>query len=160
MGVVVREAIEADMPRVLELIKELAVYEKQPDAVRITLQTLVSEGFGEQPLFTCFVSQWDGVIVGMALCYFRFSTWSGRTVHLEDLIVSESKRGLGIGMALYTRVLEYANSFGVKRVEWVVLSWNTPAIQFYEKTGAKLLKEWYLVQFDEEGLSHFLKPRS
>lgn len=160
MGVVVREAIEADMPRVLELIKELAVYEKQPDAVRITLQTLVSEGFGEQPLFTCFVSQWDGVIVGMALCYFRFSTWSGRTVHLEDLIVSESKRGLGIGMALYTRVLEYANSFGVKRVEWVVLSWNPPAIQFYEKTGAKLLKEWYLVQFDEEGLSHFLKPRS
>ena len=160
MGVVVRKASALDMPQVLELIKELAIYEKEPDAVRITSETLVSEGFGEQPLFTCFVSEWDGVIVGMALCYFRFSTWTGRTVHLEDLIVNESKRGLGIGMALYTRVLAHANSFNVKRVEWVVLDWNTPAIQFYEKTGAKILKEWYLVQFDEEGLSHFLNPRS
>ena len=160
MSVVVRKATKEDMPEVLELIKELAVFEKYPNAVQIDVDILVAEGFGSQPLFTCFVSLIEGQIVGMALCYFRFSTWKGRSVHLEDLIVKESKRGQGVGMALYKSVMEYAASFNVKRVEWVVLDWNTPAIQFYKKTGAKILKEWYLVQFDEEGLSHFLNPRS
>jgi GNAT superfamily N-acetyltransferase len=158
MGLVVRKATKEDMPQVLELIKELAVFEKKPYAVCITSEILVAEGFGEKPLFSCFVAEWYGNIVGMALCYFRFSTWNGRTVHLEDLIVNASKRGLGIGMALYTRVMEFANDHDVKRVEWVVLDWNKPAIQFYEKTGAKILKDWYLVQFDEEGLSQFLNP--
>lgn len=160
MSVSVRPAIKEDMPKVLELIKELAVYEKEPDAVLISSETLITEGFGEKPLFRCFVATLDSEIVGMAICYFRFSTWTGKTVHLEDLIVSESHRGLGVGMDLYTAIMEYASSEGVKRVEWVVLDWNTPAIQFYEKTGAKLLKDWYLVQFDEEGLSHFLKQRT
>ena len=98
MSVVVRKATKEDMPDVLELIKELAVFEKQPNAVQINIDTLVAEGFGNQPLFTCFVSLLEGQIVGMALCYFRFSTWKGRSVHLEDLIVKESKRGQGVGM--------------------------------------------------------------
>jgi GNAT superfamily N-acetyltransferase len=148
------------MPEVLELIKELAVYEKQPNAVQIDVDTLACEGFGNQPLFTCFVSLIEEQIVGMALCYFRFSTWKGRTVHLEDLIVKESKRGQGVGMALYERVMEHAASFDVKRVEWVVLGWNTQAIKFYEKTGATILKDWYLAQFDQEGLSNFISPSS
>ncbi len=160
MSVVVRKATKEDMPDVLELIKELAVFEKQPNAVQINIDTLVAEGFGNQPLFTCFVSLLEGQIVGMALCYFRFSTWKGRSVHLEDLIVKESKRGQGVGMALYKRVMEYAASFNVKRVEWVVLGWNTPAIKFYEKTGATILKDWYLAQFDQEGLSNFISPNS
>ncbi|MDA8971020.1 GNAT family N-acetyltransferase [Flavobacteriaceae bacterium] len=160
MSVVVRKATKEDMPDVLELIKELAVFEKQPNAVQINIDTLVTEGFGNQPLFTCFVSLLEGQIVGMALCYFRFSTWKGRSVHLEDLIVKESKRGQGVGMALYKRVMEYAASFNVKRVEWVVLGWNTPAIKFYEKTGATILKDWYLAQFDQEGLSNFISPNS
>lgn len=160
MSVVVRKATKEDMPDVLELIKELAVFEKQPNAVQINIDTLVAEGFGNQPLFTCFVSLLEGQIVGMALCYFRFSTWKGRSVHLEDLIVKESKRGQGVGMALYKRVMEYAASFNVKRVEWVVLGWNTPAIKFYEKTGAIILKDWYLAQFDQEGLSNFISPNS
>ena len=160
MSVVVRKATKKDMPDVLELIKELAVFEKQPNAVQINIDTLVAEGFGNQPLFTCFVSLLEGQIVGMALCYFRFSTWKGRSVHLEDLIVKESKRGQGVGMALYKRVMEYAASFNVKRVEWVVLGWNTPAIKFYEKTGATILKDWYLAQFDQEGLSNFISPNS
>ena len=160
MSVVVRKATKEDMPDVLELIKELAVFEKQPNAVQINIDTLVAEGFGNQPLFTCFVSLLEGQIVGMALCYFRFSTWKGRSVHLEDLIVKESKRGQGVGMALYKRVMEYAASFNVKRVEWVVLDWNTPAIKFYEKTGATILKDWYLAQFDQEGLSNFISPSS
>lgn len=156
----IRKATLEDMPQVLELIKELAVFEKEPDAVRITSEILIAEGFGEQPLFTCFVAVLENDIVGMALCYFRFSTWNGRTVHLEDLIVRETHRGLGIGMKLYTQVMEFAASHKVKRVEWVVLDWNTPAIHFYEKTGAKMLKDWYLVQLDEEGLSHFLTQHS
>ena len=160
MSVVVRKATKEDMPDVLELIKELAVFEKQPNAVQINIDTLVAEGFGNQPLFTCFVSLLEGQIVGMALCYFRFSTWKGRSVHLEDLIVKESKRGQGVGMALYKSVMEYAVSFNVKRVEWVVLGWNTPAIKFYEKTGATILKDWYLAQFDQEGLSNFISPNS
>ena len=160
MSVVVRKATKEDMPDVLELIKELAVFEKQPNAVQINIDTLVAEGFGNQPLFTCFVSLLEGQIVGMALCYFRFSTWKGRSVHLEDLIVKESKRGQGVGMALYKRVMEHAASFNVKRVEWVVLGWNTPAIKFYEKTGATILKDWYLAQFDQEGLSNFISPSS
>ena len=160
MSVVVRKATKEDMPDVLELIKELAVFEKQPNAVQINIDTLVAEGFGNQPLFTCFVSLLEGQIVGMALCYFRFSTWKGRSVHLEDLIVKESKRGQGVGMALYKSVMEYAASFNVKRVEWVVLGWNPPAIKFYEKTGATILKDWYLAQFDQEGLSNFISPNS
>ena len=160
MSVVVRKATKEDMPDVLELIKELAVFEKHPNAVQIDLDTLVVEGFGKHPLFTCFVSLIEEQIVGMALCYFRFSTWKGRTVHLEDLIVKESKRGQGVGMALYERVMEHAASFDVKRVEWVVLGWNTQAIKFYEKTGATILKDWYLAQFDQEGLSNFISPIS
>jgi GNAT superfamily N-acetyltransferase len=160
MSVVVRKATKEDMPEVLELIKELAVFEKQPNAVQINVDTLVAEGFSSQPLFTCFVCLLEGQIVGMALCYFRFSTWKGRSVHLEDLIVKESKRGQGVGMALYKSVMEHAASFNVKRVEWVVLGWNTPAIKFYEKTGATILKDWYLAQFDQEGLSNFISPSS
>ena len=160
MSVVVRKATKEDMPDVLELIKELAVFEKQPNAVQIDIDTLVTEGFGSQPLFTCFVSLIEGQIVGMALCYFRFSTWKGRSVHLEDLIVKESKRGQGVGMALYKSVMEYAASFNVKRVEWVVLGWNAQAIKFYEKTGATILKDWYLAQFDQEGLSNFITTSS
>lgn len=156
MSVVVRKAKKEDMPQVLELIQELAVFEKQPNAVQVDVATLQAEGFSNHPLFTCFVSLLEGQIVGMALCYFRFSTWKGRTVHLEDLIVKESKRGQGIGMALYKKVMEHAASFNVKRVEWVVLGWNTPALQFYEKTGATILKDWYLAQLDQEGLSNFI----
>ncbi|MFT7073563.1 MAG: ribosomal protein S18 acetylase RimI-like enzyme [Patiriisocius sp.] len=153
----VRKATPEDMPSVLELIKELAVFEKEPYAVEISVNTLKEEGFGENPLFTCFVAEDATNIIGMALVYFRFSTWKGRTIHLEDLIVKESKRGLGIGKALYTEVMHFANLKGVKRVEFVVLDWNTTAVGFYKSTGATLLKDWYLVQMNEQGLRAYLK---
>ncbi len=157
MSYKVRKATLEDMPSVLELIKELAVFEKEPNAVEISVNTLIAEGFGEKPLFTCFVAEQVTEIIGMAIVYFRFSTWKGRTVHLEDLIVKESKRGLGIGKALYTEVMQFASSKNVKRVEFVVLDWNTTAVNFYESTGVTLLKDWYLVQMDEKGLQAFLK---
>ncbi len=144
------------MPQVLELIKELAVFEKEPDAVEITVADLELEGFGENPLFTCFVAELDDEIVGAALVYYRFSTWKGRTLHLEDLIVKEAKRGQGIGEALYKKVMQFAFDQGLKRVAWDVLDWNTGAIRFYERSGANVLKTWRVVHMDEKGLRNYL----
>lgn len=144
------------MPQVLGLIKELATFEREPDAVVVTVEELEKEGFGETPLFKCFVAEVEHKIVGMALVYFRFSTWKGRTIHLEDLIVNNEMRGTGIGSALYQQVLKYAKSQGVKRVEWVVLDWNEGAIKFYERSGAKILKDWRTVHMDEKGITNFL----
>ena len=157
MKLIIRNANNQDMAQVLDLIKELAVFEKEPDAVVVTVEDLQNEGFGKNPLFTCFVAELNKEIVGMALCYFRFSTWKGRTVHLEDLIVKEALRGKGIGEKLYAEVLKFAYKNKVKRVEWAVLNWNTPAIKFYERTGATVLKDWYIAQMDEQALKKYVK---
>ena len=156
MNISVRLSTPVDMPHVLRLIKELAAFEKEPDAVTITEDTLINEGFGKNPLFTCFVAEVKEGIVGMALVYDRFSTWKGRSVHLEDLVVNEKMRGTGVGKALYTKVIKYAAERNVKRLEWVVLDWNKNAIDFYEKSGAVLLKDWYLVQMDEKGIKNYM----
>ena len=156
----IRDAKKEDMPDVLELIKELAAFEKEPDAVETTVETLEKEGFGKQPLFHAFVAEVDGKIEGMALIYYRFSTWKGRTLHLEDLIVREEKRGTGLGNALYKKVIQYAKEQGVKRVEWVVLDWNQHAIDFYERSGATILKDWHTVQMDEAKMIKFVELNS
>ncbi len=156
MNYKIRKAVEEDMPQVLGLIQELADFEKEPDEVELTVEELVKEGFGSHPLFHCFVADVEGEIGGIALIYYRFSTWKGRSIHLEDLIVKKEMRGTGLGKALYTEVLKYAQEQGVKRVEWVVLDWNTHAIDFYEKSGAKLLKNWYLVQMDKQGINTYV----
>jgi GNAT superfamily N-acetyltransferase len=144
---------------VLSLIKELAVFEKEPEAVIVTVEDLQRDGFGEKPMFTCLVAEVEHEIVGMALLYFRYSTWKGKTVHLEDLIVKKSMRGKGIGAALYRKTMEFAKENKVKRVEWVVLDWNKNAVDFYEKTGATILKDWWTVQFDEQSLDEFLNGK-
>ena len=156
MEYIIRDAVAEDMSQVLDRIKELAVFENEPDAVEVTVEELISEGYGERPLFHCFVAEVESQIVGIALVYYRFSTWKGKTVHLEDLVVKESMRGTGLGMALYKRVMQYAKEKGVKRVEWNVLDWNTPAINFYEKSGAKILDGWLVVQMDQNGLNAFV----
>jgi len=156
MNNLVRESTPKDMPQVLDLIKELAVFEKSPDAVEVTVEILIEEGFGENPLFTCFVSEVNGEIVGMALIYYRFSTWKGRSIHLEDLIVKEKMRGSGIGKDLYTKVIEYAHEKKVKRVEWAVLNWNEGAIRFYERSGAKVMKDWYITHMEEAGIKNYI----
>lgn len=143
------------MPAVLELIRELAVFENEPDAVVVTVDDLVREGFSSQPLFQTFVAEVDDKIAGVALYYNRYSTWKGKTIHLEDLVVSEQMRGRGVGSALYAAVIEEAKRQGVRRIEWNVLDWNTLAIQFYEKSGARLLKDWLVVQMDEQGIAGF-----
>lgn len=155
----IRVATKVDMPHVLELIKELAIFENEPDAVDINVETLEREGFGENPLFTCFVAIKKNEIVGAALVYFRFSTWKGKILHLEDLIVKESERGNGIGEALYRRVMEFAYDRGFKRVSWEVLDWNQGAIRFYERSGAKLMKDWRVVHMDERGLHNYIERK-
>ena len=156
----VRKASQEDMPSVLSLIQQLAVYEREPDAVEVTVEDLERDGFGENPLFNCFVAETEGKIIGMALFYFRYSTWKGKTVHLEDLIVNEAYRGHGIGFQIYKKVMEFADENNLKRVEWVVLDWNAPAINFYKNTGATIFSEWNTVQFDEDSIHKFLKSNS
>ena len=159
MSVIIRNAVALDMPRVLELIIELAVFEKDPDAVVISAETLIEEGTGDNALFTCFVAEVDGIIEGIALTYFVFSTWHGRTLHLEDLIVTQRMRGKGIGMALYSKVMEFGKEQEVKQVKWIVLNWNTPAIDFYEKTGATMHKDWFVVSMNSRQLKTFLERK-
>ncbi len=152
----IRQAEKKDMPQVLELIKELAAYENAADQVEIEVEDLEKEGFDEAN-FKCFVADVGGKIEGMALVYFRFSTWKGRTVHLEDLIVRASMRGTGLGGALYRKVVEYGHENGVRRVEWVVSEGNKNAIEFYENTGADIKKNWYTVHMDERGIQKNIK---
>jgi len=151
MEYVIREAKREDMPAVLELIKELAGYENASEQVEISVSDLEHEGFSEDN-FKCFVADVKGKIEGMALVYFRFSTWKGRTVHLEDLIVRESMRGTGLGGALYKKIVQYGHDNNVKRVEWVVSEGNKNAQEFYENTGADIKKNWYTVHMDETGI--------
>lgn len=157
MNYTIRRALKEDMSEVHKLICELAVFENEPDAVHITKDTLIEHGTGEQPLFTCFVAIHNNAIVGMALVYFRFSTWEGKSLHLEDLIVSSEYRNLGIGKALYNQVMRYAAQEKVNRVEWVVLDWNKNAINFYEKSGVTFLKDWHLVQMNKQQLDTYIK---
>lgn len=153
---IVRDAREEDMEQVLQLIKELATFEREPDAVNITVEELRNDGFGPQPAFHCFVAEVNGKIEGMALVYQRYSTWQGKTVHLEDLMVREEMRGKGIGSALFTAVIQYGYKRGVRRIEWNVLDWNAPAIAFYKKNGAKIRSDWDLVQLDEQGIKNYI----
>ncbi len=154
---IIRKGTVADMPSVLQLITELAVFEKEPDAVVLTVNDLERDGFGAAPLFHTFVAEADNIIVGMALYYFRYSTWKGKTIHLEDLIVTEKMRGSGLGFALYSKIIAQGKKDQVRRIEWNVLDWNTPAIDFYKKSGARILDDWLVAQMDETGIDAFLK---
>ncbi|GLB52692.1 N-acetyltransferase [Neptunitalea chrysea] len=152
----IRLATKNNMKQVHNLINELAIFEKEPDAVEVTVEDLITDGFGENPSFISFVAVEKEQVVGLALFYYRYSTWKGKTIHLEDLIVTESCRGKGIGKALLTEVIQYGYNEGVKRIEWNVLDWNTPAIDFYKSNGAKVLRDWDVVQLSEEGIKNYI----
>ena len=124
MKISIREANENDMTKVFDLVQELAVFEKEPDAIEIDVAYYIANGFKKTPLFKCFVAEIENSIVGIALIYNRFSTWKGKTIHIEDLIVTKKFRNKGIGNLLFERVVNYANEIKVKRVSWEVLDWN------------------------------------
>ena len=157
MSFTIRFAIKEDMSAVHQLITELAVFENEPDAVEITVQDLEEDGFSENPKFKVFLAEEKNVIIGMALFYERYSTWKGKAIHLEDLIVTQSKRNLGVGKGLYTELMRYAYKNDYKRVAWEVLDWNTNAIDFYESTGANILEGWQVVHMREESLQRFIQ---
>ncbi len=153
---IIRKGNPEDMEAVLGLIKELAAFENEPEAVLITVDDLIRDGFGPVPLFHVFVAEVEKQIVGIALYYYRYSTWKGKTIHLEDLVVKDKMRGTGLGYALYSEIIKQGKKDKVRRVEWNVLDWNTPAIEFYEKSGAKILDDWKVAQMDEAAINYFV----
>lgn len=152
MNTIVRTGVKADLPQLLNLIKELAVYEKAENEVIVTLNDLEKDGFGEHKIFDFFVAESEGKITGIALYYTKYSTWKGKCIFLEDIIVSESARGKGIGKLLFEAVVKAAKEKNAKRVEWQVLDWNEPAIKFYQRYDAQFLKEWLSCRLDESDI--------
>lgn len=156
MSVNIRLATKKDMPEVLKLIKELATFEKEPSAVEVTVDELINDGFTDNPEFICYVAEMNKKVQGMALAYTRYSTWKGKVLHLEDLIVKRENRGLQIGTQLLNEIVKYGFKTGVKRISWEVLDWNQPAIEFYNKKGAKIKEDWRVVHLDEQGIKNYI----
>lgn len=142
MSYTIRKGEERDLPTVLSLIKELAVYEKYPDHVENTVEQLREDGFGKNPVYGLEVAEREGKVIGMALYYTRYSTWKGRKLYLEDLIVTESERGNGIGKLLFERLMDITREENYHSMVWQVLDWNEPAINFYKKYGSQFDGEW------------------
>ena len=153
MSFKIRTACQEDFLQVFTLIKELAEFEKEPDAVQITVADLKNDY--KNKLFNCLVVESQNTIVGIALYYNRYSTWKGKTIHLEDLIVTKTYRGKGVGKALLNEVVSIAKAANLRRVEWNVLDWNTPAIDFYKGVGATVFNDWLVVQLDENGIKKY-----
>lgn len=143
MSIILRRAVREDCPRMLELVHELAVYERAPDEVTVTLEHFAESGFGPNPVWWAFVAEEDGRIIGFALYYVRFSTWKGQRMYLEDFIVTDECRGKGVGKLLFDRLMEEAREKGWQAIVWQVLKWNEPAINFYKKYNASFDGEWF-----------------
>lgn len=152
-GIIIRQAVQEDAPGILALIRELALYEKAPHEVTNTEEDLVRDGFGENPAFSCLVAELDGKIIGISLFYVRYSTWKGKMLYLEDIIVTESQRGKGTGDKLFRATAAEAHRLQMNGMIWQVLEWNTPAIRFYEKYGAIFDTEWTNVKLSKNRLS-------
>ena len=142
MSPTLRPGTEADLPRVLALIQELADYERAPHEVTNTLEMMRQDGFGADPIFRFFVLENGPDLVGLALYYTAYSTWKGRMLYLEDLVITEAARRGGHGRRLFDAVVQEARRSGAQRLKWQVLDWNEPAIGFYQKLGAQLDGEW------------------
>jgi GNAT superfamily N-acetyltransferase len=150
----IREATAHDVPTILALVKELAAYEREPDAVTATEADFLRHGFGERPFYKALVAEWDGAAAALALYFFGFSTWTGGpTLYLEDLFVRPEHRKKRIGITLMQRLAREAVQNGCTRFVWQVLDWNEPSIHFYESLGARVLREWQSVRIDGDALS-------
>jgi GNAT superfamily N-acetyltransferase len=155
-----RRGQESDLPRVLALIQELAVYEREPDAVTNTVEMMRHDGFGPAPIFGFFVLESDADLLGLALFYTAYSTWKGRMLYLEDLVVTEAARRGGYGRLLFDAVVAEAQRTGAQRMKWQVLDWNAPAITFYQKLGATLDPAWLNGNLSAEQLAAYVPQTS
>ena len=154
MEIIIRTAVKEDCARLLELIHELAVYERMPGEVTVTLEEFEDAGFGRNPVWKAFVAESDQVIHGFALYYTRYSTWKGRRLYLEDFIITEPMRNRGIGKLLFERVIAEAKEFGYNGMSFQVLDWNEPAIKFYNKYSADLESGWLNASLSKEQINN------
>jgi GNAT superfamily N-acetyltransferase len=155
MDILIRKGLKTDLPQALNLIKELAVYEKAPDEVTVSIADMENDGFGSNPIFHFFVAEADDKIVGISLYYIKYSTWKGKCVFLEDIVVTESYRKHGIGKKLFDEVVKAAKEMKVKRLEWQVLEWNEPAINFYKKLNTNFDSEWVNCKLIDEQIQEY-----
>jgi len=152
MSITIRTAVKADCSRLLELIQELAIYEKAPLEVTVSLEEFENAGFGDNPVWKAFVAEENGIIQGFGLYYIRYSTWKGCRMYLEDLLVTEKMRGKGLGKMIFDRLIEEAKEKNFKGMTWQVLDWNDPAINFYEKYNAEFDSGWINVSLSKDQL--------
>jgi GNAT superfamily N-acetyltransferase len=152
MNISLRVAVKEDCVRLLELVHELAVYEKAPEEVTVRLEEFIDAGFGEHKVWDAFVAEVDGFIAGFAIYYTRYSTWKGCRLYLEDFIVTEAYRGKGIGKLLFERVMQEAKDKGYNGMNWQILDWNEPALNFYKKYDAQIEADWLNGSFSTEQL--------
>ena len=154
----IRRAVAEDVPEILALVRDLAAYERAPAEVVATEADYLRDGFGPAPRFFVELAEWDGAVVGFALWFFNWSTWTGRPgLYLEDLFVRPPWRGLGVGKALLVHLAGRAVEQGCGRFQWQVLDWNTPAIGFYEALGARPLREWVAMRVEGEALARLAR---
>ena len=153
----IREGRKTDLPQVLALVKELALYEKAPHEVTNTVERMEHDGFGHNPIYGLFVAEDNNRIVGISIYYWRYSTWKGKRLYLEDIVVTESERGKGTGKLLFDRTMQHALDENCTGMMWQVLEWNEPAINFYKKYGAKLDDEWTNCTLEAEAILGLLK---
>jgi len=155
MKFTIRKGEKKDIPQALSLVKELAAYEKAPNEVSVSIEEMESDGFGENPVYKFFVAETESKIVGISLYYIKYSTWKGKCVFLEDIIVTEQFRKHGIGKKLFDEVVKAAKELNVRRLEWQVLEWNEPAIKFYEKVNSHFDSEWVNCKLTGEQIQEY-----
>ena len=155
MEINIRLGVKTDLPQVLSLIKELAEYERAPKEVTVSLTDLEKDGFGKNPIYTFYVAEDKKRILGMVLFYIKYSTWKGKCIFIDDIIVSEKYRKAGIGKKLFDKVVLECKKINAKRLEWQVLEWNEPAINFYNKLEAVLDPEWINGKLTEKQIADY-----
>ena len=152
MKITVRTTEKADVPAIYNLVKQLAVFEKEPDAVINTVDAMINDGFGPNKIFDSFVAETEGKIIGMAVFYWSYSTWKGRYIYLDDLIVDESYRRSGAGKLLFDAVHQFVKDHNANQFRWHVLDWNAPAISFYKKYPTTFDPSWITCKIEKENL--------
>lgn len=155
MKIKIRKGLKDDLPAVLGLIKELAEYEKAPQEVVVTVDEMERWGFGPESVFKFFVAEDEGKVIGICLYYIKYSTWKGKCVYLDDIVVTESYRRHGVGTLLFNELIKVCKELKVRKLDWQVLEWNTPAIEFYKKYNAHLDPEWINCKLTDEQLKAF-----